>query len=237
MHPEQEPKQRPRIVAVDRDAATRALLADELDARYGRHYDIVIAASSDEARAHLRDVAHGDVALVLADRADDGARLLAATRSLHPHAKRVLLIGWNENRSAREEIVEVLTHGDADYYVAKPTARRPTNGSTARSASSSTTGGGFVVGRSKPSASSATTTRHVHTRSATCCTGTTSPTRSTTSTRTPAERRSKRPRSIRRRPRSSSSTAARRSSIPRTSTSPKRSARGHGPAKAPTTSS
>ena len=43
--------QRPRIVAVDRDAATRALLADELDGRYGRHYDIVvIAASSDEAR-------------------------------------------------------------------------------------------------------------------------------------------------------------------------------------------
>ena len=36
-------------------------------------------------------------------------------------------------------------------------------------------------------------TRHVPTRSATCCTGTTSPTRSTTSTRTPAERRSKPP--------------------------------------------
>ena len=52
-----------------------------------------------------------------------------------------------------------------------------------------------MVGRSKPSVSSATTTRHVRTRSATCCTGTTSPTRSTTSTRTPAERRSKRPRS------------------------------------------
>ena len=53
MHPEQEPRQRPRIVAVDRDATTRALLADELDDRYGRHYDIVIAASSDEARTYL----------------------------------------------------------------------------------------------------------------------------------------------------------------------------------------
>ena len=125
MRPEQEPRPRPRIVAIDRDAATRALLADELDDRYGRHYDIIIAASSDEARPHLRDVAQVDVALVLADRADDGARLLAETRSLHPHAKRVLLIGWNENRSAREEIVEVLTHGDADYYVAKPMAPPP----------------------------------------------------------------------------------------------------------------
>jgi thioredoxin reductase (NADPH) len=120
--PEQGPKQRPRIVAVDRDAATRALLASELDDRYGRHYDVVVAASSDEARTHLRDVADGDVALVLADRADDGDRLLAATRSSHPHATRVLLIGWNEHRSAREEIMEVLTRGDADYYVAKPTA-------------------------------------------------------------------------------------------------------------------
>ena len=57
MREEQEPKQRPRIVAVDHDAATRALLADELDARYGRHYDVVVAASSDEARTYLCDVA------------------------------------------------------------------------------------------------------------------------------------------------------------------------------------
>jgi hypothetical protein len=77
MHSEQESKQRPRIVALDRDATTRTLLADELDDRYGRHYNIVIAAAGDEARTHLRDVAHADVALVLADRADDGARLLA----------------------------------------------------------------------------------------------------------------------------------------------------------------
>ena len=122
MQPEQGPKQRPRIIALDRDATTRALLANELDDRYGRHYQIIIAASSAEARAHLRDIAHADVALVLADRADDGPRLLAATRSLHPHAQRVLLIGWNENRSAREEIMEVLAGGDADYYVAKPMA-------------------------------------------------------------------------------------------------------------------
>ncbi len=83
---------------------------------------IVIAASSAEARTHLRDIAGADVALVLADRADDGPRLLAATRSLHPHAQRVLLIGWNEHRSACEEIMKVLARGDAGYYVAKPMA-------------------------------------------------------------------------------------------------------------------
>ena len=50
MHPEQVSKQRPRIIAIDRDATTRTLLANELDDRYGRHYNnIVIVASSDEA--------------------------------------------------------------------------------------------------------------------------------------------------------------------------------------------
>ena len=34
-------------------------------------------------------------------------------------------IGWNENRSAREEIADVITHGDADYYIAKPTVPAP----------------------------------------------------------------------------------------------------------------
>jgi len=121
MHHEQGLTQRPRIVAADRDAGTASLLADELHARYGRHYDVVVVASNEEARAHLR-VGQGDVALVVADRADDGVALLATTRTLHPRAKRVLLIGWNENRSAREEIVAAITRGDVDYYVAKPTA-------------------------------------------------------------------------------------------------------------------
>jgi thioredoxin reductase (NADPH) len=123
MRPEPESEQHPWIVAVDRDPTTRMLLVDELDDRYGRHYNILIAASSEEAVVRLRDGAHADVALVLADRGHDGALLLSETRSLHPHAKRVLLIGWNEHRSAREEIVEVLRRGEADYYVARPTTR------------------------------------------------------------------------------------------------------------------
>ena len=88
MHHEQETTQRPRIVAWDRDAATASLLADELHARYGRHYDVVVAASNEDARACLGDVTRRDVALVVADRADDGVALLAATRTLHPRAKR-----------------------------------------------------------------------------------------------------------------------------------------------------
>ena len=119
MHHDRRPTQRPRIVALAGNAATRASLADELHVRYGHHYDVVVAASN-EAHVHLGDGAPGDVALILADRADEGARLLAATRTLHPQAKRVLLIGWNEHRSAREEIVAAITRGDVESYVAKP---------------------------------------------------------------------------------------------------------------------
>ena len=57
---------------------TRALLAEELDDRYGRHYEVV-DRGVERGGAHLPLRRRGvDVALVLADRADDGARLLAA---------------------------------------------------------------------------------------------------------------------------------------------------------------
>lgn len=59
MRPGPELKQRPWILAVDHDAGTRGV-----------------------ARTYLCDVADVEVALVLADRAGDGARLFTATRSL-----------------------------------------------------------------------------------------------------------------------------------------------------------
>src|SRR4051812_29245494 len=98
MRDETQARQRPRIVAVDHDPTTRVLLAAELDARYGRHYDVVVAGSGLDAIASLGDnTAAVDVALVLAERHEDGAELLAVTRARRPHAKRALLIGWNEH--------------------------------------------------------------------------------------------------------------------------------------------
>ena len=44
MRPERELKQRPWILAVDHDAVTRGLLAEELDDRYGRHDEVVVVA-------------------------------------------------------------------------------------------------------------------------------------------------------------------------------------------------
>jgi thioredoxin reductase (NADPH) len=122
MRDEQQSTGRPRIVAVDHDVVTRAVLADELDSRYARHYDIVVAGTSDEVLPLLSETAGGDVALVLAERDDDGVRVLVATRRLRPHAKRGLLVGFNENRSAREDVVQFLARGEAEYYIAKPMA-------------------------------------------------------------------------------------------------------------------
>jgi thioredoxin reductase (NADPH) len=113
---------RPLIVAVDADDASRAALTRELDGRYGHDYEIVVEASNDAALAQLRDLAAEarDVVLVLAANQSDGVQVLTATRSLHPHAKRGLLLGWNENRSRRADINRALARGDADYFVGRP---------------------------------------------------------------------------------------------------------------------
>jgi thioredoxin reductase (NADPH) len=111
---------RPLILVVERDDAAREVLADELDARYARHYDVAVVATNDAAIGRLERAESGDVALVLADR-EHGVPVLIATRAHHPHAKRALLIGWNEQRSAREEIVDLLSRGAADYFITRPT--------------------------------------------------------------------------------------------------------------------
>ncbi len=115
------PAPRPSIIVVARDPETRQLLDEELAARYGHHYDLAVVVSNDEAFCHLEAADEGSVALVLADR-ERAMPVLAATRTRHPHAKRALLIGWNEQRSAREEIVGALSRGEADYYVTTPTS-------------------------------------------------------------------------------------------------------------------
>jgi thioredoxin reductase (NADPH) len=115
---------RPLIVAFDENDTSRATVTRELEGRYGRDYEIVVEASADAVLTRLADFAQAerDVVLVLADNQSGGERVLAATRPLHPHAKRGLLLGWNENRSRREAINRMLARGDADYFVGKPMA-------------------------------------------------------------------------------------------------------------------
>jgi thioredoxin reductase (NADPH) len=115
---------KPTIVAVAEDEETFARLSRALTSRYGGDYTIVVDRSVEDGLRRLEHLARAatDVALILADRASGGTSLLAAAHAIHPYATRALVLEWAENRRAREELVEALARGQADYFVVKPMA-------------------------------------------------------------------------------------------------------------------
>ena len=111
----------PVILIVD-PAADASDTVEQLVARYSSDYTIVadpdVAAASRRMRA-LAESAH-DVALILADRASNGAVTLDEARTAHPHARRGLLLNWNESRMYREEIAAAFAQRQAECFVTKP---------------------------------------------------------------------------------------------------------------------
>jgi thioredoxin reductase (NADPH) len=117
----------PVLLAVDADATALQRTEGELSRRYGADYEVRAERS---AAAALRDLealrdAGEQVALVLADHWLDGmtgADLLARARSLHPGAKRGLLIEWGAwaDADTSEAIFDAMALGQIDYYVLKP---------------------------------------------------------------------------------------------------------------------
>ena len=116
---------RPLILAVDPDGEALARITRELQ-RYERDYRVVCSPSCEAALDLLeapRDC--GRVAVVLAARGHEGLlgdEFLALVGTLHPHAKRGLLIdfgAWGD-----EDTTQVIRHamaqGNIDYYVLKP---------------------------------------------------------------------------------------------------------------------
>jgi thioredoxin reductase (NADPH) len=118
---------RPLILAVDSDAAALARIVDELE-RYERDYRVLCVPSAEAALEQLeamREEGLG-VAVVLAARGEEGGlrgeELLERVNSLHPHAKRGLLIefgGWGDEDTT-EAIRLAMARGHIDYYVLKP---------------------------------------------------------------------------------------------------------------------
>jgi thioredoxin reductase (NADPH) len=112
---------KPIILIVDPEAdASRTV--EQLIARYSRDYTIAVDSDVVTACQRLRALAKTgtSVALILADRASNGAALLDDARSLHPHARRGLLLNWNESRSFREEIAVAFAQRRAECFVTKP---------------------------------------------------------------------------------------------------------------------
>jgi thioredoxin reductase (NADPH) len=114
----------PVILVVDDDSAARAALLEAVDRRYGHDYDVTAEGSAATAKKRLQDL-HQEgrpVALIVADHhmpGETGARLLAASRRLHPTAQRLLLTDWADF-STVDDTVQALTVGEIDTWVARP---------------------------------------------------------------------------------------------------------------------
>jgi thioredoxin reductase (NADPH) len=115
------PATKPVILVVDPEG-NASVCVEELAARYARDYTIVVDTDVFAASQRLRALADTDgaVAMVLADRASNGAALLDEVRVVHPHARRGLLLNWNESRSHREEIAVAFAQRQAEGFVTKP---------------------------------------------------------------------------------------------------------------------
>ena len=118
----------PVMVAVDDDPEALRRIEAELTRRYGEDYVVYCECSADAAAAELEAMRQrGErVALVLADvwmAEQRGSDLLDRVRSLHPHAKRALLIDWGAwgDRPTAEAVLHAMATGRTDYYVLKPT--------------------------------------------------------------------------------------------------------------------
>jgi thioredoxin reductase (NADPH) len=119
--------QRPLLLAVDEDEDALARTERELTRRYGGDYDVRAERSAAGAVSALEEMCDTGraVALVLSDQwltGMTGAELLARVKSLHPGARRGLLVEWGAwaDPETSEAIFEAMALGRIDYYVLKP---------------------------------------------------------------------------------------------------------------------
>jgi thioredoxin reductase (NADPH) len=112
---------RPVLMAVDDEPAVLRLVQQELHKRYGSDYDVRCLTSPEDALRDLAAVpARGEVALVLADQqmpGMTGLQFLDQVRTLHPEAKRAVLITWGDRSAAPVLSASVLQKID---WIPKP---------------------------------------------------------------------------------------------------------------------
>ncbi|NUR94207.1 MAG: FAD-dependent oxidoreductase [Kribbellaceae bacterium] len=118
---------RPVLLVVDADPERLERCETELDRGFGADFrvrgELTAAAALDcLQRAHDWEQR---VAVVMVDQAlpdDERAAVLAASRTLHPDARRALLIEWGAwaDRTTAAAILSAMSVGDINYYVLKP---------------------------------------------------------------------------------------------------------------------
>jgi thioredoxin reductase (NADPH) len=118
---------RPLLLAVDADPETLSRIEMHLQRRFGGDFRIRGELTAAAALAQLEAARdrHDPVVTVLADQwLPDlpGAELLARVRTMHPDARRALLVPWGawSDRPTAEAILRAMALGDINYYVLKP---------------------------------------------------------------------------------------------------------------------
>ncbi len=115
----------PALLVFDGDRPALDAVEAQLERRYGHDYSVASAGDALEAERLLERLAAGgeEVALVLVAKAladATGGALLERARSLHPHAKRGLIVEWQAlaDPPTAQTILDSIALGRVDYYAA-----------------------------------------------------------------------------------------------------------------------
>jgi thioredoxin reductase (NADPH) len=118
---------RPLLLAADGDARQLGRIEGELQRAFGSDFRVRGELLPEDAVRTLQGARdrHERVALVLVDDSfPDGARaeILNAARTLHPNARRALLVAWGAwaHPESAQRILQGMAVGDISYYVLKP---------------------------------------------------------------------------------------------------------------------
>lgn len=118
---------RPVILLASRSEATRELVGSEIRKRYGADYTVLDAESAAGALAELnrlRDEGASVAFIIATYAADDETRqVLGPARTLHPAARRAVLVRWGEFDRART-IFDAMARGELDQVLVRPEQQR-----------------------------------------------------------------------------------------------------------------
>ena len=124
-----EPSSQPIFLVVDEDLSAVQALVGDLERRFRADYRVVGETSAAAALERLAELgaAGEQVALIIcyeSMRAMPGSEFLARSRTVHPGAKRILLIDHGDQRML-EVIARGMALGHIEYYLTKPLAAPP----------------------------------------------------------------------------------------------------------------
>jgi thioredoxin reductase (NADPH) len=117
------------LLAVDADFRQLSRIEAELSRAFGADYRVRGELSSEDALRTLQDADRRSerVAVVLVDEMftdDERSQIFAAARTLHPNARRALLVAWGAwaHPETAQRILRSMAIADITYYVLKPWA-------------------------------------------------------------------------------------------------------------------